>query len=144
MKANPMPIYPDSSLGRLAALRRPIGPRKRVLNDRRSPLFHERIIMQKPQFHIFLCNSFRVNGEPLGVCNKKKSADLLQYLQCEIADRGLDAIVSTTSCMNVCEKGPILLIYPQAWWYHEVTEAKIDEILDSLEAGEPADELLMA
>ena len=68
--------------------------------------------MQKPQYHFFLCNSFRVNGEPQGVCNKKGAADLLQYLQSEIADRGIDAIVSTTSCLNVCEKGPILVVYP--------------------------------
>ena len=27
--------------------------------------------MQKPQYHFFLCNSFRANGEPQGVCNKK-------------------------------------------------------------------------
>ena len=50
-------------------------------------------------------------------CNRKGSPELLQYLQSEIGDRGIDAIVSTTSCLNVCEKGPILVIYPQEWWY---------------------------
>ena len=73
--------------------------------------------MKKPQYHFFLCNSFRANGEPQGVCNKKGAADLLQYLQSEIADRGIDAIVSTTSCLNVCEKGPILVVYPNELWY---------------------------
>ena len=100
--------------------------------------------MKKPQHHFFLCNSFRVNGEPQGACNKKAGADLLQYLQGEIADRGIDAVVSTTSCLNVCEKGPILVVYPQQWWYHGVTEDKIDQILDALEAGEPVGELLLA
>ena len=64
--------------------------------------------------------------------------DLLQYLQGEISDRGLDAIVSTTSCLNVCEKGPILVVYPKELWYHEVTEQKIDEILDALERISPS------
>lgn len=100
--------------------------------------------MHKPQHHFFLCNSFRLNGEAQGVCRRKGSADLLQYLQDEIADRGIDAIVSTTSCLNVCEKGPVLVIYPEAWWYHELTEAKVDQILDALEADVPAAELLMA
>jgi (2Fe-2S) ferredoxin len=99
--------------------------------------------MQKPQYHFFLCNSFRMNGEPQGVCNRKGSPDLLQYLQNEITDRGLDAIVSTTSCLNVCEKGPIMVIYPQAWWYYELTEEKVDRILDALDSGEPVPELLM-
>jgi (2Fe-2S) ferredoxin len=100
--------------------------------------------MQKPQYHFLLCNSFRVSGEPQGVCSKKGGTDLLQYLQSEIADRGLDAVISTTSCLNVCEKGPVMVIYPDAWWYHEVTEGKIDEILDALEEGSPIEELLMA
>ena len=100
--------------------------------------------MRKPEFHFFLCNSFRMNGDPQGSCNRKGSPELLQYLQSEISDRNIDAIVSTTSCLNVCEKGPILVVYPQAWWYYEVTEEKIDEILDALEEGQPVASLLMA
>lgn len=100
--------------------------------------------MKKPQYHFFLCNSFRANGEPKGVCNKKGAAGLLQYLQDEVADRGIDAIVSTTSCLNVCEKGPILVVYPNALWYYEITEQKLDEILDALEEGATAPSLLMA
>jgi (2Fe-2S) ferredoxin len=100
--------------------------------------------MQKPRYHFLVCNSFRVNGDPQGSCNRKGSSGLLQYLQSELSDRGLDAVVSTTSCLNQCEKGPILVIYPQQWWYHEVNEEKIDEILDALEQDQPAAELLLA
>ncbi len=99
--------------------------------------------MKKPQYHFLLCNSFRVNGEAQGKCNRKGSSDLLQYLQNEVTDRGLDAIVSTTSCLNVCEKGPILVIYPQEWWYFELTEEKVDQILDALASGQAVPELLM-
>jgi (2Fe-2S) ferredoxin len=99
--------------------------------------------VQKPAYHFFLCNSFRVQGDPQGACNRKGSAELLQYLQTEIGDRGLDAMVSTTSCMNVCEKGPVLVVYPMAWWYHGVTEEKVDEILDALEEGQPVETLLI-
>lgn len=93
--------------------------------------------MKKPQYHFFLCNSFRANGEPQGVCHKKGAVDLLQYLQGEVSDRGIDAIVSTTSCMNICEKGPILVVYPNELWYYEITEQKLDEILDALEEDAP-------
>jgi (2Fe-2S) ferredoxin len=93
--------------------------------------------MQKPTYHFFLCNSYRISGEPQGVCNRKGSPDLLQYLQSEVADRGLDAIVSTTGCMNLCDRGPVMVVYPNALWYHELTEQKIDEILDGLESGNP-------
>jgi (2Fe-2S) ferredoxin len=99
--------------------------------------------MQKPQYHLLVCNSFRMNGDPQGSCNRKGAPSLLQYLYDGINDRGLDAAVATTSCMNICEKGPILVVYPQAWWYSEVTEEKIDEILDCLEQNQPAETLLM-
>jgi (2Fe-2S) ferredoxin len=100
--------------------------------------------MHKPKYHFFLCNSFRANGEPKGACNKKGSADLLQYLQTEIGDRGIDAIVSTTSCLNVCEQGPILVVYPNELWYFEITEQKLDEILVALEDGNPVPSLMTA
>jgi len=99
--------------------------------------------MHKPQYHFFLCNSFRTNGEPQGSCNRKNAVGVLAKLHEEVSDRGIDAVVSTTSCLNVCERGPILVVYPQAWWYSEVTEDKVEEILDALEQDQPAEELLM-
>jgi (2Fe-2S) ferredoxin len=65
-------------------------------------------------------------------------------LEEEIADRGLDAMVSSTGCLKQCEKGPVMIVYPQGWWYTEVDGQKLDEILDALEEGQPAEELLTA
>ena len=89
--------------------------------------------MNKPKYHILVCNSFRVDGTPKGVCNKKEAPGLLQYLEQEIIDRGIDALVSATSCLKQCEKGPLLVVYPNGDWYGSVTESAIDEILDALE-----------
>jgi (2Fe-2S) ferredoxin len=38
----------------------------------------------------------------------------------------------------------VLIVYPNAWRYHEVDEAKVDSILDALEQGAAVEELLMA
>jgi (2Fe-2S) ferredoxin len=65
-------------------------------------------------------------------------------LETEISDRGIDAMVSSTGCLKTCEKGPIMVIYPQGWWYTQVDESKLEEILDALEAGEPARALVAA
>ena len=27
--------------------------------------------MEKPDYHIFVCNSFRIGGDPQGSCNRK-------------------------------------------------------------------------
>lgn len=99
--------------------------------------------MQKPQYHIFLCNSFRMSGEPQGFCNKSGTPQFLQYVEEEILDRGLDAMVSATGCLKVCDRGPAMVIYPAGWWYGELDEGKIDEILDALEEGNPVEEYLI-
>ena len=96
--------------------------------------------MKKAGHHIFVCGSFRANGTPQGVCNRKESLQLLQYLEQELADRGLsDVIVSSTGCLKACEKGPVMIVYPENWWYGGVeSQSAVDEIIDSLEAGKPA------
>jgi len=94
--------------------------------------------MDKPGHHILVCASFRVAGEAKGVCNRKDSTSLLQYLESEIIDRDIDALVSSTGCLKQCEKGPICVVYPEGNWYGEVDEEKIDAILDGIEEGEPA------
>lgn len=96
--------------------------------------------MQKPTHHILVCASFRVAGEAKGVCHRKDSTSLLQYVQSELSDRDMnDVVVSTTGCLNLCEKGPIMVVYPENYWYGEVNEEKIDDILDALKEGKAAE-----
>jgi (2Fe-2S) ferredoxin len=97
-------------------------------------------MFKKPEKQILVCNSFRVGGEAKGVCNKKGVSDLIQYLEEEILDRGIDALVSTTGCLKACDHGPILVVQPDNIWYEKVdNEATIDAILDALEDGEVAE-----
>jgi (2Fe-2S) ferredoxin len=101
--------------------------------------------MEKPKHHIFVCASFRAAGESKGACHRKNAVDLLQTLETELSDRGMeDVMVSSTGCLNRCEKGPVMIVYPEGYWYSEVSEEKIDEILDALEDGGPAVDLLLA
>ena len=100
--------------------------------------------MQKPTYHFFVCNSFRMKGEPQGVCNKNGAPSLMETLSTEIADRGLDAQISSCGCLQVCDRGPAMIVYPQGWWYGEIDEGKLDEILDALEDGETVEGYLIA
>lgn len=97
--------------------------------------------MKKPAHHIFVCASFRMSGSPQGVCAKKGAGSLLQYLETELSDRGMQEVnVSMTGCLKVCDKGPVMVVYPEGHWYGNVDEEKIDAILDALESGESVDE----
>ena len=101
--------------------------------------------MEKPKHHIFVCSSFRAGGNPKGVCNKKGTLEFLPYIENEILERGLDAQITSTGCMKGCDHGPVMVIYPDNFWYGNVaSEDAIDEILDALEDGECATEYLIA
>jgi (2Fe-2S) ferredoxin len=101
--------------------------------------------MEKPKHHIFVCGSFRVTGDPKGICHRKDSGTLVQYLESEVSDRGLDGVmISSAGCLKLCEQGPVMVVYPEGHWYGAVDEAKADGILDALEEGRAAEELLLA
>jgi (2Fe-2S) ferredoxin len=101
--------------------------------------------MKKPEYHILVCNSFRVAGDAQGACNKKGASDLLQYFMEESADRGLDVAVTSTACLNVCTEGPVVVIQPNNFWYGKVDgEDKIDAILDALEKDEAVEDYLIS
>lgn len=99
--------------------------------------------MEKPDYHIFVCMSFR-GTEAKGKCVKKGAGNLLGYLDTEIADRRMNAFVTGAGCMQFCDEGPIMVVYPQGWWYKGVnTEDDVDEILDAMEEGGPCEAYLL-
>ncbi|MFH2043589.1 MAG: (2Fe-2S) ferredoxin domain-containing protein [Pseudomonadota bacterium] len=99
--------------------------------------------MEKPDYHIFVCCSFR-GIEAKGKCLRKESPNLIPYLQEELVDRGLNAMVSSSGCLNRCDEGPAMVIYPQGIWYGNINgEAEVDEILDALEEGVAAEKYLI-
>lgn len=101
--------------------------------------------MKKPDYHILVCNSYRVAGDAQGACNKKGAPQLLQYISEECLDRGLDVTVSSTACLNVCNQGPIVVIHPNNFWYGGVNgEEEVDEILDALEEGKSCEKYIIS
>lgn len=101
-------------------------------------------LMNKPTHHLFVCGSFRANGERQGVCHKKDAMNLLSYLQNEVQDRTLEGVeIAVTGCMNACVKGPVMVDYPAGDFYRVPDTAAIDAILDAIEGDSVADEYLI-
>ena len=47
-------------------------------------------------------------------------------------------------CLDQCEKGPTVVVYPEAVWYGRVTEADVNEIIEQhIIGGTPVARLLM-
>ncbi len=65
----------------------------------------------------------------------------------ELAKRGLKGVIraNKAGCLDQCEHGPTVVIYPDALWYGGVTETDVAEIVEShLIKGEPVARLQMS
>ena len=99
--------------------------------------------MALPERQIMLCQSFRVNGDPKGICHKQTNG-FLQYIEEEILDRGLDMQIVATGCLKQCESGPIMVVQPENWWFKGIdNEEAIDSVLDGVEDNSPPEALLI-
>lgn len=102
--------------------------------------------MEKPKKHIFVCSSSRLNGQQKGYCHSKDAVSLVETFIEELMDRNLsgDVMVTNTGCLALCEKGPIVIVYPDNVWYGNVSEDDIEEILDEhIEGGTPVERLMI-
>lgn len=82
--------------------------------------------------HIFVCTSCRLNGTQKGFCCTKGSAEIVRKFQDEIEERELEGevTVTNTGCFSRCEKGPIVVIYPDSVWYGGVKADDVATIMD--------------
>lgn len=87
-----------------------------------------------PRFekHVFVCLNERKAGDPRGCCNAKGSAELLDRLKEGAHARGLKGKVriNKAGCLDLCEKGAAVVVYPEGVWYGHVTAADAEAILE--------------
>jgi len=88
--------------------------------------------MNKPNKHIFVCTSSRMTGVAKGFCHTKGALEVIQKFSEKLEDEDVtDVMISNTGCFGICEKGPIVVIYPDNVWYGSVTDEDVDEIVES-------------
>lgn len=88
--------------------------------------------MSRYQRHIFVCTNRRPDGHPKGCCAEKGSEQVRAILKAELKKRDLNALVraNTSGCLDACEFGVSIVIYPEGVWYGGVTVADVPEIID--------------
>lgn len=82
------------------------------------------------QVHVFCCTNERPETHWRGSCAHKGSRALCDYM-CRLGMvLGARRIrINHAGCMNVCEHGPVMVIYPEGVWYKYETQADVAEIL---------------
>jgi (2Fe-2S) ferredoxin len=89
----------------------------------------------KPYYekHVFFCNNVRDDGRPS--CGERGAQVAQKHAKTRIKQLGLNGHekirINQAGCLDRCEEGPVLVVYPEGTWYTYVDNSDIDEIIDS-------------
>ncbi len=86
---------------------------------------------QKYDKHVFVCTNQRVNSERPS-CGEEHGMELVKAFKQEIKDRGLNVNMRAqkTGCLDTCELGPSVVVYPEGVFYGHVQLSDVIEIVE--------------
>jgi (2Fe-2S) ferredoxin len=85
------------------------------------------------QHHVFFCCNQR-DDPNRSCCNNRGATDIRDYAKARVKALGLSGPgkvrVNMAGCLDRCEEGPVIVVYPEEVWYTYVDRADVDEIID--------------
>jgi (2Fe-2S) ferredoxin len=83
------------------------------------------------QRHVFFCCNQRAPGE--ACCNNHGAQQMRDYAKERIKALRLDGPgkvrINVAGCLDRCDQGPVIVVYPEGIWYTYVDREDIDEII---------------
>jgi (2Fe-2S) ferredoxin len=80
--------------------------------------------------HIFCCTNRRPDSAARGSCAAKGSEELRDYMKARVKELKIpETRVNAAGCLDRCELGPCILIYPEGVWYNCKTKDDVDEVI---------------
>jgi (2Fe-2S) ferredoxin len=84
------------------------------------------------KYHVFFCCNQREPGATC--CNNHGAQALRDYAKDRVKELDLKGAggvrVNSAGCMDRCDEGPVIAVYPEGVWYTYVDKSDIDEIVD--------------
>jgi len=82
--------------------------------------------------HVFFCCNQREPGE--NCCQNHQADALRDYAKNRVKALGLagkgKVRVNKAGCLDRCDEGPVIVVYPEEIWYTYVDKSDIDEIVE--------------
>lgn len=82
--------------------------------------------------HLFICTNQREAGKPC--CQNFNTEAARQYLKERAKELGIHGAgkcrINNAGCLDRCDQGPVMVIYPDETWYTWVDNDDLDEILE--------------
>jgi (2Fe-2S) ferredoxin len=114
------------------------GPVSWRQEEHRLPLF---------EHHVFVCHNTRPVDAPRPSCTADGKSELHTQLQqlTKAAGLGNTVRINKSGCLDQCEHGPTVVVYPEAVWYGHVKPEDAAEIVqEHLVNGRPVERLRLA
>ena len=95
---------------------------------------------------MFVCINERAADHPKGCCKARGGVEVRDALKAELKKHGLSKSIraNNAGCLDQCEHGVTVVVYPEQTWYGHVTVADVNEIVEKhLIGGEPVTRLLI-
>ena len=84
------------------------------------------------RYHVFFCVNQRDNGKPC--CADKGSVAMRDYAKVRVKAMGLagrgSVRINQAGCLDRCNEGPTIVVYPEGVWYTYADRDDIDEIIE--------------
>ena len=102
--------------------------------------------MQYYKHHVFFCINQRTDGRPC--CQNHDASGMRDYMKQRIKQEDLTGMggirVNQAGCLDRCELGPVMVVYPEGTWYTYLDEEDIDEVIEQhLKGGKPVKRLML-
>ncbi len=98
------------------------------------------------KYHVFFCTNLRKSGAKC--CEQCNATEIRAYAKTKIKSLGLSGEgkvrINSAGCLDRCEHGPVLVVYPEETWYSYLDREDIDEIIEQhLQKGKIVERLLI-